>query len=239
MPAITPNLWFDTEALEAAEFYCSVFPNSKITNVTHHGEAGRVMRTWCSPSSSSSTASPPGAQRRPRVPLHRGHLPVDQLRRPGRGRPLLGRPGRRRRHAQRVRLAEGPLRPVVAGGTGGHGAAPPRPRHGPRPARHGGDDEDDQARHGRTAARRRRGPRRVTEPPPTPAAAYHHPRASSASTNAGRRRCSSFTARARSTTTSPLPWALAASCISLSRSATERYAGRPVATRAASSSASY
>lgn len=40
MPRITPNLWFDTEALEAAEFYCSVFPNSKITNVTHHGEAG-------------------------------------------------------------------------------------------------------------------------------------------------------------------------------------------------------
>lgn len=40
MPAITPNLWFDTEALEAAEFYCSVFPNSKITNVTHYGEAG-------------------------------------------------------------------------------------------------------------------------------------------------------------------------------------------------------
>jgi predicted 3-demethylubiquinone-9 3-methyltransferase (glyoxalase superfamily) len=40
MPRITPNLWFDTEAKEAAEFYVSVFPNSKITNVTHYGEAG-------------------------------------------------------------------------------------------------------------------------------------------------------------------------------------------------------
>jgi len=40
MPAITPNLWFDTEGLEAAEFYTSVFPNSKITKVTHYGEAG-------------------------------------------------------------------------------------------------------------------------------------------------------------------------------------------------------
>ncbi|HEV7886936.1 MAG TPA: VOC family protein [Acidimicrobiales bacterium] len=40
MPRITPNLWFDTEGLEAAEFYTSVFPNSKITNVTHYGEAG-------------------------------------------------------------------------------------------------------------------------------------------------------------------------------------------------------
>lgn len=30
---ITPHLWFDKEAKEAAEFYCSVFPNSKVTNV--------------------------------------------------------------------------------------------------------------------------------------------------------------------------------------------------------------
>jgi predicted 3-demethylubiquinone-9 3-methyltransferase (glyoxalase superfamily) len=40
MPHITPNLWFDTQGEEAAEFYVSVFPNSKITNVTHYGEAG-------------------------------------------------------------------------------------------------------------------------------------------------------------------------------------------------------
>jgi predicted 3-demethylubiquinone-9 3-methyltransferase (glyoxalase superfamily) len=40
MPRITPNLWFDTEGKEAAEFYVSVFPHSKITNVTHYGEAG-------------------------------------------------------------------------------------------------------------------------------------------------------------------------------------------------------
>jgi predicted 3-demethylubiquinone-9 3-methyltransferase (glyoxalase superfamily) len=31
---ITPHLWFDKEAKEAAEFYSSVFPNSKITNQT-------------------------------------------------------------------------------------------------------------------------------------------------------------------------------------------------------------
>jgi predicted 3-demethylubiquinone-9 3-methyltransferase (glyoxalase superfamily) len=40
MPSITPNLWFDTEAEEAAKFYCSVFPNSKITAVSHYGDAG-------------------------------------------------------------------------------------------------------------------------------------------------------------------------------------------------------
>ncbi|MPZ18493.1 MAG: VOC family protein [Luteitalea sp.] len=34
MKPITPHLWFDKEAKEAAEFYCSIFPNSKVTNVT-------------------------------------------------------------------------------------------------------------------------------------------------------------------------------------------------------------
>ena len=40
MPRITPFLWFDKEALEAAEFYCSIFPNSKVTSVSHYSEAG-------------------------------------------------------------------------------------------------------------------------------------------------------------------------------------------------------
>jgi len=40
MPEITPNLWFDTESKDAAEFYVSVFPNSQITNVSYYGEAG-------------------------------------------------------------------------------------------------------------------------------------------------------------------------------------------------------
>ena len=40
MPRITPNLWFDTEGENAAEFYVSVFPNSRITHVSHYGEAG-------------------------------------------------------------------------------------------------------------------------------------------------------------------------------------------------------
>jgi len=40
MPQITPNLWFDTQGKEAAEFYCSIFPNSKITSVTYYNEAG-------------------------------------------------------------------------------------------------------------------------------------------------------------------------------------------------------
>jgi predicted 3-demethylubiquinone-9 3-methyltransferase (glyoxalase superfamily) len=40
MPRIITNLWFDTEALEAAELYCSIFPDSAITRVAHCTEAG-------------------------------------------------------------------------------------------------------------------------------------------------------------------------------------------------------
>ena len=31
---ITPHLWYDTQAKEAAEFYCSVFPDSRIETST-------------------------------------------------------------------------------------------------------------------------------------------------------------------------------------------------------------
>jgi predicted 3-demethylubiquinone-9 3-methyltransferase (glyoxalase superfamily) len=40
MPKITPFLWFDGLAEEAATFYVSIFPNSKITAVLRCGEAG-------------------------------------------------------------------------------------------------------------------------------------------------------------------------------------------------------
>lgn len=37
---IAPCLWFDTEAEEAAEFYVTVFDNSRILRVLHYTEAG-------------------------------------------------------------------------------------------------------------------------------------------------------------------------------------------------------
>jgi len=40
MEAITPCLWFDTEGEEAAEFYTSIFPNSRIVDVARYGSAG-------------------------------------------------------------------------------------------------------------------------------------------------------------------------------------------------------
>ena len=45
---IVPNLWFDTQAEQAADFYVSVFPNSRVVGRTHYtevgpGEPGTVM----------------------------------------------------------------------------------------------------------------------------------------------------------------------------------------------------
>lgn len=40
MRGITPCLWFDTEAEEAARFYVSVFPDSELGKVTRYGSAG-------------------------------------------------------------------------------------------------------------------------------------------------------------------------------------------------------
>ena len=44
---ITPNLWFDGNAEEAASFYVDVFDDGRITNVSHYpegtGSAGKVV----------------------------------------------------------------------------------------------------------------------------------------------------------------------------------------------------
>ncbi len=40
MQRITPFLWFDTQAEEAARFYVSIFKNSKILSLSRYSEAG-------------------------------------------------------------------------------------------------------------------------------------------------------------------------------------------------------
>ena len=40
MQKITPFLWFDTQGEDAARFYTSVFPNSRIVDIQRYGEAG-------------------------------------------------------------------------------------------------------------------------------------------------------------------------------------------------------
>jgi predicted 3-demethylubiquinone-9 3-methyltransferase (glyoxalase superfamily) len=43
MQKITPCLWFDDQAEEAAKFYTAIFHNSKITSITRYGEAGQEV----------------------------------------------------------------------------------------------------------------------------------------------------------------------------------------------------
>jgi predicted 3-demethylubiquinone-9 3-methyltransferase (glyoxalase superfamily) len=40
---ITPCLWFDQQAEEAANYYVGIFPHSRITAVSRYGEAGREI----------------------------------------------------------------------------------------------------------------------------------------------------------------------------------------------------
>ena len=40
MPKITPFLWYDAQAEDAAKFYVSVFKNSRIVKTTRYGDAG-------------------------------------------------------------------------------------------------------------------------------------------------------------------------------------------------------
>lgn len=51
---ITPFLWFDTQAEEAAKFYTSIFPNSKIHDVSHY-EGKEVEEVSGRPEGSVST----------------------------------------------------------------------------------------------------------------------------------------------------------------------------------------
>ena len=89
MRPITPCLWFDGQAEEAAEFYVSVFPNSRVLDVTRYGEAGRV-RERIGDDGGVRAERPPvhRAQRRPRVHVQRGHLVPGALRDQERGRCL-------------------------------------------------------------------------------------------------------------------------------------------------------
>ena len=43
LKGFAPCLWFDSQAQEAAEFYCAIFPNSKITPPSHYGNEGQEI----------------------------------------------------------------------------------------------------------------------------------------------------------------------------------------------------
>jgi predicted 3-demethylubiquinone-9 3-methyltransferase (glyoxalase superfamily) len=43
MQPITPCLWFDSQAEEAARYYTGIFKNSKIVTISRYPEAGREV----------------------------------------------------------------------------------------------------------------------------------------------------------------------------------------------------
>ncbi len=45
MQKITPFLWFDNQAEEAAKFYTSILENSKVGKITRYGKEGHEIQT--------------------------------------------------------------------------------------------------------------------------------------------------------------------------------------------------
>ena len=121
MQRITPMLWFDNQAGEAANFYVSVFKkNSKVKQITHYAgedipeKKGQVMTVSFELNGQEFTALNPESVRG--VQVHRSRLVWDQLRHTGGDRLLLGQTDRGRRpEGATVRLAEGQIRSLVAG----------------------------------------------------------------------------------------------------------------------------
>ena len=127
MPRITPNLWFDTESVEAAEFYVSVFPNSRITNVTYYNEAGprpagTVLTVDFELDGQAYTAINGGPEFTfdEAISLLVNCADQDEI-------DYYWAQAVRGRRGRPVRVAEGQVRPLVAGGARGHGEAAERP----------------------------------------------------------------------------------------------------------------
>ena len=115
MSKLTTCLWFDGVAEEAATFYTSLFPNSRITGKPSHTpgrqpQAGRVMTVQFRTRRRRLRRT----QRRADVPVQQGDLPRSPAPTRQRGRPLLGR-ATGDGGAGNVRVVPRPLRRRVAG----------------------------------------------------------------------------------------------------------------------------
>ena len=88
MQKITTHLWFDKEATEAAQFYTSIFKNSKIKNT-------QTLHNTPSASVEIVTIELLGGihsdQRRPTLQIQRSDIVHGALRYAGRNRLLLGK----------------------------------------------------------------------------------------------------------------------------------------------------
>ena len=138
MAWITRFLSLDSQAEEDRDFYVSVFRNSRAGATVRFGDAGPE------PKGTVMTA----------FELD-GHLVRHQWRHASGGRRVLAAPFRRRRNAG-VRLAQGPIRRLLADRDASAAAHARRCRRAPGRASGGGDHEDDQDRDCRARARVRR-----------------------------------------------------------------------------------
>ena len=161
---ITPFLWFDHQAEEAAAFYASVFPNSSVVRVVRCGEAGPGP-----PGSALTVEFQLGGQTF--VALNGGpHFKfteaisfVVNCQIAGRSRYLLGKT-LGRRHGRPVRLAEGPFWFVVADRSDPAAQAVGRCRSGEIGPGHEGNAGDEETRHCRARAGCRQIVREVLRP---------------------------------------------------------------------------
>ncbi len=154
MAKITPCLWFDGNAEEAANFYVTLLPDSRVDACRAHRRTTRAHRRersswWTSRSPGSSSRGVNGG---PQFPFTEAISFVIDCEDQAEVDRLWTRPDRGRRSAGPVRLAEGPLRRLVADHPAPARRDPGRSGPGAGRPRHGGDAPDDQDRRRRPAS---------------------------------------------------------------------------------------
>lgn len=162
MPAIqriSPCLWFDGQAEEAAEFYVGIFPNSRITAVTRYGKAGfevhgrpdgSVMVVAFELDGAEFTALNGGPHFKFSEAISL-QVFCDTQEEIDYYWDRLGT--RRRPQGAAVRLAEGQVWPLVASRTTRRGRVARGREFSRRSARDGGDVEDEEGGHCRAPSR--------------------------------------------------------------------------------------
>jgi predicted 3-demethylubiquinone-9 3-methyltransferase (glyoxalase superfamily) len=154
---ITPNLWFDTQAEEAAEFYCSVFENSRIISKTLYpegsGRAGTVVTVEWELDGDRFVGINGGPQFKFDEAISLSISCEDQD-----GVDYYWQKLSEEGEEGPCGWLKGPLRPVLAGRPKGDGGALQRPRSGAVEAGVRGDADDEEAGHPRPAERGRRRP---------------------------------------------------------------------------------
>ena len=90
MQKITPCLWFNDQAEEAARFYISIFKNSTIGEITHYGEGSPRPKGSVLTVRFQLDGGVPRAQRRTAIHVYRGRVVHGALRDAGGTRPDVG-----------------------------------------------------------------------------------------------------------------------------------------------------